>query len=203
MSGQWLSNLLGTLKTSLGIGKATLDASALTAARSIALQDVAGTLALLANLDLPYLCVQNQQTNGTAGGGVTAGNNTCVLNTTVTNTISGASLSGNVVTLPAGTYWALGEQVVHGNAGDSKLILYNNSDSSNIRIGLNSAASDSSAGALVGRVATVHGRLTLAAQKNVLLRLWTQNTQASNGLGYALSAGTTEVYANLEFWKVG
>ena len=39
-------DLIGTLRTSLRVAKATLDASGLTSARSIALQDAAGTLAL-------------------------------------------------------------------------------------------------------------------------------------------------------------
>lgn len=39
---RWLGDLAGTLLTSLGIGRATLDASALTAARTVRVQDSAG-----------------------------------------------------------------------------------------------------------------------------------------------------------------
>jgi hypothetical protein len=50
----WYSNLLGTTLSTFGIGpkatRATLDASALTAARAIVLRDLAGTMALTSDL---------------------------------------------------------------------------------------------------------------------------------------------------------
>lgn len=56
MSSTFLSGLLGTLKSTFRINKATLDASGLSAARSVALQDLAGLVALSQRL-LPVLGV--------------------------------------------------------------------------------------------------------------------------------------------------
>lgn len=46
MASTFLSGLMGTLKSTFRINKATLDASALTAARSFTLPDVAGQVLL-------------------------------------------------------------------------------------------------------------------------------------------------------------
>ena len=45
-----LSKLRGTLQSAFGINRATLDASALTAARSYTLPDQSGTVALLSDI---------------------------------------------------------------------------------------------------------------------------------------------------------
>ena len=46
----YFADILGTLKTTFKIGKASLSSSGLTTARSIALQDLSGTLALLTDV---------------------------------------------------------------------------------------------------------------------------------------------------------
>lgn len=46
----FLSDLLGTLKETFRIGRATLDASALTANRTLTIRDQAGTVALLSDV---------------------------------------------------------------------------------------------------------------------------------------------------------
>lgn len=59
--GMWL-NLLGTVETSLSIGKAkaTITTTALTAARSYALPDTAGTVALTSDTPIDKLCAVPQ-----------------------------------------------------------------------------------------------------------------------------------------------
>ena len=49
--------------------------------------------------------VVNEQSKGTAGGTSSNGYNDRVLNTEKKNTITGASLSSNEITLPAGDYY--------------------------------------------------------------------------------------------------
>jgi microcystin-dependent protein len=44
---RWLSDLRGTLRTSFGIGRATISAASLTAARTVTLPDKSGTVALV------------------------------------------------------------------------------------------------------------------------------------------------------------
>jgi len=51
MSLQWLSNLVGTLKSSFNVGKAKIDASGVTAARTQSLPDKAGTFAMLDDIE--------------------------------------------------------------------------------------------------------------------------------------------------------
>jgi hypothetical protein len=78
---------------------------------------------------LAYATFQQTQDKGTSGGSATTGAwTTYTLNTEVTNIITGASLSSNQFTLPAGTYKISGW--VHSSANaDISLRLYNITDS--------------------------------------------------------------------------
>lgn len=64
-----------------------------------------GHASISEGITVPVLHVQDQKASGVVGGTFTSGAwRTRVLNTTLINTITGASLSGNQITLPAGTY---------------------------------------------------------------------------------------------------
>lgn len=149
---------------------------------------------------LPYLHVREEQANGTNGGTSTsATQHVRVLNTTVgTNSIPSASLASNIVTLPAGTYEFRAEAPCP-NGSAHKLSLYNDSDSTDILVGV-SVSSASSAGVSV--LAICSGRFTLATAKNIKLRHYISTGFATNGLGLAVGSGSVEVYASLQIWKV-
>ena len=60
----------------------------------------------------PFLHIQDQKPQGTNGGTFTSGAwRTRDLNTVLTNTITGASLSANQITLPAGKYYVEAKSV--------------------------------------------------------------------------------------------
>ena len=147
------------------------------------------------NLDKGCIHVQDQKASGTAAGSTTgAGSYTRTLNTVVTNTITGASLATDLITLPAGTY-DFQASAPHGtSSGNGVLVLYNNTDAANITIG-----TVPSAGFERG---WVMGRFTLAAPKNVKLVHYVAGTQATNGLGQAMTKGFVEVYAEIKINKV-
>ena len=148
-----------------------------------------------------FLHIQDQKTDGTSGGSSSAGVNVRVLNTVVTNTITGASLSSNQVTLPAGTYVVRAETRCY-KAGVNVLRLYNVTDTAYISTaeGLNSY---NSPGGDVISSASLFGTFTLAASKAIELRHNMSTAKASNGLGDVNGvSGMTEYYTDLRFWRV-
>lgn len=157
-----------------------------------------------------YLHVRNEQLAGTNGGGVTAATwSTGVLNTIVTNTLTGASLSSNQITLPAGDYYTvltshhhphtavgpdfLGVQVRLRNITDAETIF----QGLNGRLGVDLLQSD-----YVSR-----GRFSLTASKDIELQYIhsiTVNAGNEQGVeaGNSLTEVGTEVYASVEIWKI-
>lgn len=145
----------------------------------------------------PYLKVSDQKSSGTAGGGSTGTDitQTRTLNTTDANTISGASLSSDTITLPAGTYTFRIRSPFVTSLG--KAFLYNTSDSSYVGIG--SQGGGSTSGALSDSI--ISGRFTISASKNFKIRYYAGSSVATSGLGAASSSGQVEVYTEAEFWK--
>ena len=125
--------------------------------------------------------------------------NTRVLNTILANTISGASLAGNTITLPAGTYYVEIEAPGQ-SAGVHKAKLRNTTDATDVLIGTNGYG-DYGDGDSMSR-SLITGVFTINAQKNfqVLHRGTTSDT--SNHFGRAASFGDIEVYTNAKIWKV-
>ncbi len=147
----------------------------------------------------PRLKVSHRLASGTGGGAATSATwNTRPFNTTDLNTIAGASVSGNDVTLPAGTYKVNGRAPA-SNAATHQVAVYNTTDSTYPLVG-SSAATLSGANAVSD--STVEGQFTITATKVFNLRHWT-NTGGSVTLGTPVSAtGVTEVYAELTFEQV-
>jgi len=146
-----------------------------------------------------YLKVSDRKASGTAGGATSAGViQQRALNTTEINTIAGASLSGSVVTIPAGTYEFFGSAPIGAPNGRCKLFLFNATDSTYLGLGY----SQSLPAGTTGTITTVYGRFTINGTKNVDLRQFQQNTTGASDLGAAASTGQLEVYAELELRKV-
>ena len=140
--------------------------------------------------------VRDEKTSGTAGGTATSGSFLKrTLNTTLTNEISGASLSSDVITLPAGTYYINARVPFYSNVEYVKVKLRNTSDSTDALFGSNNYQN--------GFVNDywVIGRFTIASQKNFELQYRIGLTIASEGLGHPSTYGT-EVYADCQIWKV-
>jgi len=144
--------------------------------------------------------VQDQKPSGTQGGSSTAATqNVRTLNTVVTNTISGASLSSNQITLPAGTFevWASASCYT---VGRHKIRLYNITDSATAAVGESMFAENTN---LVNNYSRINGdRFTIAASKTFRLEHYTQNGILSNGLGFSVTSGDVEIYANVRIVKV-
>ena len=147
----------------------------------------------------PYLYVRDEKTAGTDGGTFTSGAwRTRTLNTVKTNEISGASLSGNEITLPAGKYRIVAKATAY-RANDNKIKLYNVTDAADVLIGMNAFCQG---GDQDGAIAPLNGQFTLAAQKNLSLMHRCSNTTSTNGFGLASSFGVVEAYADVEIWKL-
>lgn len=108
------------------------------------------------------LHVRDLKSDGTSGGTSVAGSFlTRDLNTVVTNEITGASLSSNAITLPAGTY-DIYATVPAFDCNSAQAVLYNTSDTSNEIIGTVVYSHPTSPSTIQSEI---KGRFTLASEK--------------------------------------
>lgn len=143
--------------------------------------------------------VQEQQTAGTDGGTFTSGAwRTRVLNTVVTNEITGASLSSNRITLPAGTYEAIGRAPARAcNLHKTKLVDVTNT--ADLIIG---SASQSNASVAATFESHFMGRFTLAGSAAIEVQHQCETTAATTGLGIAAGFSEVEVYTDILIHKI-
>lgn len=145
------------------------------------------------------LHVRDEKSAGTHGGDFTTGAwRTRTLNTEKTNEISGASLSSNQITLPAGTYYIEGHApAAYCNGHQAKL--RNVSDNSDTIIGsseyINAAATNTTR-------SIISGRFTIAAEKVFEIQHACASSASTYGFGNAANLGVTEVYTDVKIWKV-
>jgi hypothetical protein len=148
---------------------------------------------------LQSITVNETQANGTTGGTFTQGAwRTRTLNTTVQNSITGASLSSNQITLPAGTY-ALTGLATAKMCGGHNARIYNITDSSVIVIGQN-FNSPGSVG--IGFAATVNTSFTITGTKVIELQHYCNETRATDGYGNQQNNGYSEIYSSVMIVKV-
>lgn len=142
--------------------------------------------------------IQDQKSSGTDGGTFTSGSyQTRDLNTSLVNNISGASLSSDVITLPAGTYEVLAFAAAY-DCSYHQLRIRNTTDSATLCRGVVVYANTSNN---VANTALVAGQFTLAASKSIELQHRCNSTKSSTGFGLAASFGI-EVYADIQIRKV-
>jgi len=141
------------------------------------------------------LHVQDQKATTVAGGSNVAGLNTRTLNTVVLNSITGASLSANQITLPAGTYdiWSNAPTF---RGGRHRLQLFNTTDTTIDLLGGGEFANTGASAAGANR-AKLQGQITIAAIKVFELRHYIGTVSATFGLGVDTSDGNVEVYAEV------
>ena len=127
-----------------------------------------------------------------------AGANTRVLDTVKTNEITGASLSSNEITLPAGTYFCLASAPAYLTS-NHQAILFNTTDSSTTLVGTTEHAWNN------GYTTThsfVRGRFTISGTKGFTLRHYVGQTRNTSGGGTGFGNGFVDVYAEVMIWKV-
>jgi len=151
--------------------------------------------------DAKLFHVRDEKPASTNGGASSSNaDNNRDLNAVKTNEISGASLSSNQVTLPAGTYYVHAFAPAY-NVSGHRLVLYNISDGVNVITGTNAYADT---GNNVQNLSFVIGRFTLSGSKVLKFITWTDGAKATNGLGaQEPNDGRIEVYTDAQFWKVG
>ena len=145
-----------------------------------------------------YAVFRDEKTSGTNGGTATLGAwRTRDLNATQFNDISGASLSSNQITLPAGTYLIEGECQAVG-IDINQVRFQNITDSTTAVLGQNMYTEQSTN---VGNMARVSGIFTIAGSKAFEFQHQCTFTKTTNGFGVANSFGTN-VYASITITKV-
>lgn len=150
------------------------------------------------------LQVQDRRASGTAGSIPTGGGvwDTRVLNTVVTNNISGASVSSNHVTLPAGTYrieaYGFCSQIEY-----SKGRLRNTTDNSTTINGTSTQSNASTSGAREdGTFVFLKGEFAIASTKNFEFQQYVTTTSAARTFGQPVTSGDPEVYLDMVIEKV-
>jgi hypothetical protein len=148
-----------------------------------------------------YVHVRDEKSSGSGGGTFTSGAwQTRTLNTAASNTISGASLSSNQLTLPAGTYEISATAPYNKGNGTSvtlhKMRLYDTTGASTL---IEGSSHESPLDAMTQHAHLV-GRFTLSTSSAIELQHYCSFTGT---FGEATSIGTKEVYAEMEVRKVG
>jgi hypothetical protein len=143
-----------------------------------------------------FFIAEDRKDSDAWGGGSTA--NTYVtrdLNLVTFNTITGASLSSDQVTLPAGTYLVVASSPTY-NVRENAIKLRNITDSSDEVIG-------AGAGSRLGSVrAYLDGLITISAEKVFEVQHRCSNSQSTYGFGvYAFNINS--VYTKIRIEKIG
>ena len=149
---------------------------------------------------LKLLHVQDEKGTTTHGGSASANtDNIRDLNTVKTNEISGASLSSNQITLPAGTYFV--EALASGLAVDHhRAFLYNVTDSDIEVLGMQ--IFNSAWNTLTSGFSPVYGRFTISGTKVFELRHRTQSAKADIGLGHYMNDTRSSIYSSVIIRKI-
>lgn len=141
------------------------------------------------------LQVRHEVANRAEGGSSIVGTQIRPLNTVKVNTISGASLSSNIITLPAGTYYCEINPIVYA-VQSTQCFLRSESSMTYVLSSLSSFISNGVQGPvpLKGSFTTTGGNFTI--------QNYTSVAKATNGYGTYAGSGQTEVYCDAIFWKV-
>jgi len=179
-------------QSSQGSGTITVGASGETVAPA------SGVMTKLGVFENQLLHVRDEKSASTNGGSSSAGYQTRTLNTVVTNEITGASLSSNQITLPAGTFFIEAYAVAYKT--DQNIIsFYNVTDSSYDIFGRNNYSSSAHA---VQTVNLLKQRFTISSQKVFELQHYIASARSqSNGLGVA-NGSNTNIYSDVLIWRI-
>ena len=141
-----------------------------------------------------YMHFQGRVTNGSFA--IPAGWGVRTLNTSVETLISGASRSGNQITLPPGTYYVDGAAEARYSGGN-KVVFYNVTDLQYTLVGVlatpNGGSSDNT-----GVPSEVTGKFTITSSKVFELRSYSGSAGSCTSLGEQIYS----VCADLKIWKL-
>lgn len=145
------------------------------------------------------LSMSDQKTSGTSGGGASAGSwFTRTINTNHYNNITGASRTGNQITLPAGTYWIIASAPAY--KVDSFSTRFRDVTANNTVV-VGSSEWSSSAGNYAQTRSLLNGIFTFTGTHDFEIQMQVETTNASNGCGRPASFGT-ESYTMLMIQKL-
>lgn len=148
----------------------------------------------------PVLWVRDEKASGVAGGsGIQDGYVVRTLNTAKKNSMSGASLAGNRITLPAGTFRVSFTAPAGPTASNHQAYLYNVTDGVTTVAGTSTYAPQSAQIVTVSQV--LCAEFTISSSKVFEVRHWITATGTPN-LGAASSSGQVEVYTDVFIEKV-
>jgi hypothetical protein len=149
-----------------------------------------------------FLWAREQQAANSASAysGAASTWNPLLLNNTTFNSISGASVAGNAVSLPAGTYIAMGFVGVTGTSATCKMRLRNTTAGTTLIVGQVTVwdnLNQPTAGFL-----RVMGIFALGATSNVTMEIFhnSGNTVPKSSTG--LSDGEISTFNDLYIWKI-
>lgn len=150
---------------------------------------------------LQHMHIRDEKASGSFGGAAAGGNQVRALNTVVTNTITGASLSSNRITLPAGIYSIHAYSPGRGTQS-SRLYFYNYSDSTIAINGVSAKMENTD-----GLRTEFMGRVDITTEKTFEVKQWNQQSFDGGGIGYgyvtAGQSGINEVFTEVLITKVG
>jgi hypothetical protein len=191
-----------------GSGVLTITAPNTDATRTITLPDATGTLlagdgsisSLIGYRALDRIVeYADVKTSGTHGGTLTSGAWRTRNLAEIIDTNNLGTIGSSVIVLVAGTYYCTGWSI--GKQSDAhQCRLYNTSDSAIVLQGTcNNSASSQDA----GNLSILSGEFVIAGSKNLELQHRCETTKATTGFGDANSFGDTEVYARIQFRRIG
>ena len=182
---------------SLGITDGTIVNADINASAAIDATKLSGVSA--GKFESALLHVRDEKGVSSHGGTFTSGSFlTRTLNTSLTNEISGASLSSNQITLPSGTYYIKALAPAYG-VNRHTIRLRNITDSTDTLLGTSMYAENAYS---ISNVAMVTGRFTISAQKTFEIQHRCETTNTTYGFGVSKDMGETNIYTDVQIWKV-
>lgn len=150
-----------------------------------------------------YFHCRDERSDSTGGGTVPAGWITRTLNTVKYNGISGASLNGSQITLPAGTYYVNVRMPVI-KCERVNAAFYNVSKSSYVLYGITRYSQ--SGGYYADALLDCRGIITITETNLFEARMYSQYSQTGDVLAGGVQTSATfipSVYTEVEIWKLG
>lgn len=144
------------------------------------------------------LHITHETADSDNAGGVTANSwNTGTINTIKTNEISSATLSSNVISLPAGNYYIQAEMFLT-NCHYVQTRLRDTTNSTTLVIG-NNVYTEGYAGASSNCI----GRFTLSGTANIEFQYYCTFLYVNTGQGFGLpTSGEVNRFKNVQIWKI-
>jgi hypothetical protein len=178
---------------SLGITDGTIvnaDISSSAAIDSTKLSGVQG------KFESQLLHVRDEKSSSAHGGSSQTSYTKRDLNTVMTNEITGASLGSSQITLPSGTYY-INASAPGYSCERHTIKLRNTTDSTDTILGTSEYS-----GGSASTNSKIIGRFTISAQKVFEIQHKTQTAYATLGLGVSKDMSETNVYTDVQIWKI-